>query len=225
MKSEDRFSPPDAIRKLFSIELSEHKGFKDLVYPLIRSKGFLVVHKEPMGGASDKHHLFIASKSLNKLYNAVLLQGFFADSKRVRAVFSDGAKRLEAAEVLATILLDRQSILGVGIQSASLSEFISKMKSNISLADERLPNPFHELPQLSINGATSVMQALLAQSAVLSSGDVMMTHYFSGELEKAYRAACKLVTDHPVLVKYQTLIHQQYQDAKQFDNLLDDLLK
>lgn len=224
MKSEERVSPPDAIRTLFSIELSEHKGFKDLVYPLIRSKGVLVVHKEHMGGASNKHHLLISSKSLNKLYNAVLLQGFFADSKRVRAIFSDGAKRFEAAEVLATILLDRQSILGVAIQPELLSEFISKMKSDISLSEERLPNPFYELPQLSINGVTSVMQALLAQSAVLTSGDAMMTHYFNGELKKAYRAACKLDTDHPVLIKYQTLIHQRYQDAKQFDNLLDDLL-
>ncbi len=195
----DGLSPPDAIRKLFSVELSEHKSFKDLVYPLVRSKGFLIVNKEQMGIGSEKNHLLIARESLNKFHNAVLLQGFFADSKRVKAIFTDSGKRMEAAEFLNVILAGRQSIIGVGIQSEALEQFINIMKSSVSLSENRLPNPFYELPQLSIGNITSVMQALLAQSAVLSDGETMMLYYLNGDLEKAYEAASSLQTEHPVL--------------------------
>ncbi|HHC6596566.1 TPA: hypothetical protein ACN35L_001040 [Vibrio parahaemolyticus] len=220
----DGLSPPDAIRKLFSVELSEHKSFKDLVYPLVRSKGFLIVNKEQMGIGSEKNHLLIARESLNKFHNAVLLQGFFADSKRVKAIFTDRGKRMEAAEFLNVILAGRQSIIGVGIQSEALEQFINIMKSSVSLSENRLPNPFYELPQLSIGNITSVMQALLAQSAVLSDGETMMLYYLNGDLEKAYEAASSLQTEHPVLSKYQSLISQQYLEANEFDNLLDDLI-
>ncbi|AEX21514.1 MULTISPECIES: hypothetical protein [Vibrio] len=220
----DGLSPPDAIRKLFSVELSEHKSFKDLVYPLVRSKGFLIVNKEQMGIGSEKNHLLIARESLNKFHNAVLLQGFFADSKRVKAIFTDSGKRMEAAEFLNVILAGRQSIIGVGIQSEALEQFINIMKSSVSLSENRLPNPFYELPQLSIGNITSVMQALLAQSAVLSDGETMMLYYLNGDLEKAYEAASSLQTEHPVLSKYQSLISQQYLEANEFDNLLDDLI-
>lgn len=220
----DGLSPPDAIRTLFSVELSEHKSFKDLVYPLVRSKGFLIVNKEQMSIGSEKNHLLIARESLNKFHNAVLLQGFFADSKRVKAIFTDSGKRMEAAEFLNVILAGRQSIIGVGIQSEALEQFINIMKSSVSLSENRLPNPFYELPQLSIGNITSVMQALLAQSAVLSDGETMMLYYLNGDLEKAYEAASSLQTEHPVLSKYQSLITQQYLEANEFDNLLDDLL-
>lgn len=223
-KSSDDLSPPEAIRSLFSIELSEHKGFKDLVYPLIRSKGFLDVHKEHMGGSSNKHHLLISRDSLDKLYNAVLLQGFFADSKRVRSIFSDAEKRTEAAELLSVIFNNRESTLGIAIQSDQLANLIEMIKSNISLCEIRLPNPFAELPQLSLNGLTSVMQVLLAQSAVLTHGETMMAHYLNGDLEKAHNAAYAPNSDDPTITKYRLLIRTQYQQAKEFDNLLEDLL-
>ncbi|MDW2253330.1 hypothetical protein [Vibrio sp. 1569] len=219
----DGLSPPDAIRTLFSVELSEHKSFKDLVYPLVRSKGFLIVNKEQMGIGSEKNHLLIARESLNKFHNAVLLQGFFADSKRVKAIFTDSNKRMEAAEFLNVILAGRQSIIGVGIQSEELEQFINIMKSSVSLSENRLPNPFYELPQLSIGNITSVMQALLAQSAVLSDGETMMLYYLNGDLQKAYNAASSLQTEHPVLSKYQSLITKHYLEANEFDKLLDDL--
>ncbi|MDV5169225.1 hypothetical protein [Photobacterium rosenbergii] len=220
----DGLSPPDAIRALFSVELSEHKSFKDLVYPLVRSKGFLIVNKEQMGIGSKKNHLLIAHESLNKFHNAVLLQGFFADSKRVKAIFTDRSKRMEAAEFLNVTLAGRQSIIGISIQSEALEQLINAMKSSISLSETRLPNPFYELPQLSIGNVTSAMQALLAQSAVLTDGETMMLYYLNSDLEKAYEAASSLQTENPILSKYQSLITQQYLEAKEFDKFLDDLL-
>ncbi|MGV3002729.1 hypothetical protein [Vibrio sp. E150_018] len=226
MKSDDSYiSTPDAIWKLFNIKLAEHKSFKDLVYPLVRSKGFLEVKKEPMALGSTKHHLLIASSSLTKLHNAVLLQGFFADSKRIKDTFAHPKKRIEAAAFLETIIIGRQSILTVGIQTITLSELIVKLKSeHIDLNKEKLPNPFKELPQLYLNGVTSVMQALLAQSAQLTQGESMVMHFFNQDIEKAYLAACSLKSTTPALARYQSHIKQKYLEAVEFDDLLHNLL-
>ncbi|MGF1749537.1 hypothetical protein [Vibrio cionasavignyae] len=223
MKS-DYLSPPDAIRSLFHVELSKHKSFKDHVYPLIRSKGFLDVHRESMGSASDKNHLLVSRKSLDKLHNAVILQGFFSDTKRVKAIFTDQAKRLEAAQLLESLLLHRQSILGVSVSHQQIEELLSVLRSDTSLEENKLPNPFEELPQLSLNGLTSVMQALLAQSATLNQSDTMIGLYLEGNLDKAYQAAITTNSSHPVVKKYQETICRQYEHAKEFDNFLEELL-
>ena len=226
MRFNDRYlSTPDAILTLFKIRLAEHKSFKDLVYPLVRSKGFVEVKKEPMPLGSTKHHLLIASSSLTKLYNAVLLQGFFADSKRIKDIFAHPKKRIEAADFLEAVVMGRQSILAVGIHSTALSELIVKLKSeHIDLSKDKLPNPFQELPQLSLNGVTSVMQALLAQSALLTQGESMVMHFFNQDIEKAYLAACSLGNTTPMLAQYQSHIKQKYLEAVEFDDLLTNLL-
>lgn len=225
MKCDNWLSPPNAIRHFFSIELSEHKGFKDLVYPLVRSKGFLKVSKEPMSMGSAKNHLLIAPESLNKFYNAVLLQGFFADSKKIRDVFTNKENRIKAADFLEFIFSGRQSVLGIGLQNQAFTKLICQLKSDISLSEMRLENPFIELPQLSLNGMTSVMQVLLAQSAVLSTDESMMIYFLNGELEKAYQASCQQQPKNALLKKYHALIQKQYHDANEFDNFLDNLIK
>ncbi|MNY83750.1 hypothetical protein D3C86_2267400 [compost metagenome] len=52
-------------------------------------------------------------------------------------------------------------------------------------------------------------------------GDSMMVHYFNGELEPAHAAAVGLQTDNPLLRQYRQLILDAYQEAKDFDDLLD----
>jgi len=51
----------------------------------------------------------------------------------------------------------------------------------------------------------------------------MMAHYFNGELKQAYDKASEVVTDNALLLKYRDLIITEYQDAKEFDELLDFL--
>ncbi|MGR5069293.1 hypothetical protein [Vibrio alfacsensis] len=226
MKSNESYiSTPDAIWKLFRIRLAEHKPFKDLVYPLVRNGDFLKVKKEPMPGGSTKNNLLIPSNSLIKLHNAVLLQGFFADSKRIKDIFSHPKKRIEAADFLEAVVIGRQSILAVGIQAPTLSELIAKLKlEHIDLGREKLPNPFQELPQLSLNGATSVMQTLMAQSALLTQGESMIMHFFNQDIENAYLAASSLEKVTPTLARYQSHIKQKYHEAVEFEELLNDLL-
>nr|WP_252724429.1 hypothetical protein [Vibrio hepatarius] len=210
---------------MFKIQLSKHKAFKDLVYPLVRSKGFLNIRKEPMGGGSSKQHLLIAPDSLIKLNNAILLQGFFSDSKRVKSIFNKNSKRREAAEFIEILMSNRLSILGSTLQSNALHQLIFTLKSlDIDLAKEKLPNPFCELPQLSLDGMTSLMQVLLAKSAVLTKGESMMIHFLNNDLEKAYQASLLLDSSVPILMQYKAQIQKQYIEATEFDNLLDNLL-
>ena len=225
MKYNNWLSAPDAIRLFFSIELSEHKGFKDLVYPLVRSKGFLKVSREPMAIGSAKNNLLIAPESLNKFYNSVLLQGFFADSKKIKDIFTDKEKRIKATELLKFIFSGRHSVLGIGIQTPAITKLIQQLESDLPLTEIRLENPFTELPQLSLNGMTSVMQALLAQSAALSNDESMIIYFLNGELQKAYQASCLKQPQDAVLRKYHALIQKQYCDAHEFDNFLDNLIK
>ncbi|MDB1124685.1 hypothetical protein [Vibrio algarum] len=98
------------------------------------------------------------------------------------------------------------------------------MNSNKALDKIVLPNPFTELPQLSLSGMTSVTQALIAQSAVLSQGQTMMLHFFNDELELAYNASLNIDCSSPTLDRYRSLIHTRYNEAKSFDSLLDNLL-
>ncbi|WP_041941343.1 hypothetical protein [Aliivibrio fischeri] len=227
MKSNEYYiSTPDAILKLFKINLSENKAFKDLVYPLVRSKNFLKIKREQMAINSNKSHILISNESLIKIYNAVLLQGFFADTKRIKDIFMSQAKRKESAEFLDLVVSGRQSILAIEIQSKELTSLIAKLRSKeFDLCNEKLPNPFKELPQLSLNGITSVMQTLLAQSALLTQDESMMIHFFNNDLEKAYASSSLLTSNHPTLFAYQTHIKQKYNEAIEFDNLLDNLLK
>ncbi len=226
MKSNEYYiSTPDAILKLFKINLSENKSFKDLVYPLVRSKNFLKIKREQMAINSNKSHILISSDNLIKFHNAVLLQGFFADTKRIKDIFISQEKRKESAEFLELVVNGRQSILAIEVQSKELTTLITKLRSKeFDLCSEKLPNPFKELPQLSLNGITNVMQTLLAQSALLTQAESMMTHFFNNDLEKAYASSSLLTSNDPTLIAYQTHIKRQYNEAIEFDNLLDDLL-
>ena len=75
-------SLPQAIKKLFNVELSDNETLKNLVYPLARlpkgasPKNFLNVEYEEIE-FSDKNRILIPDSSLIKLHNAVILQCIF----------------------------------------------------------------------------------------------------------------------------------------------------
>lgn len=224
MKDERLFQIPEAIKKLFGIELARYKPFKDLVYPLIRS-GFIQHQKQPIPyTVSERNYLWIDESEFTKLHNAILIQGIFTDAKTVKSFFNDDDKRVEKTKSIRYLLQDRQSVTGIGLLSHELHDFLKVLESDADLTSKRLPNPFIELPQLSLSGVTSLMQALLAQSAVISDADSMLLLYFDGQLEAAWQKAQHLETAHPILLKYKKLIHQEYHQAAEFDQLLDDLI-
>mgnify|MGYP001243348613 CR=1 FL=1 len=218
-------SVPQAMRQHFNVELAKHKNVKDLVYPFIRGKsGFIPIHREDID-FSDKKNIYIKDEGLTKFLNAVVLQGFFSDSKHVKKIFSDIKVRLDSADFIEHVLVKRQSIVGVSLQNKSVDTFLGQLKNaNFNLSTERLINPFIELPQISLKGCSSLMQAALAQSATISTGDTMMMHFFEGDLKKAYSYAIDIKNDNGHLGYYKKLIIKDYNEANEFDSLLDQLL-
>ncbi|CAG9297560.1 hypothetical protein [Celerinatantimonas diazotrophica] len=230
--SDDYISTPDAIEKLFNIKLSEYKQFKDLIYSFVRHRSqkkqsFLEVKKESQASpsASNKSDLLIHRSSLIKLYNAVILQAFFLETKKVKLIFSSTEKRTQAADLIECILRNRQTILATKLQSNKVSQLIDLLRSENSLETNELPNPFEELPQLSLSQMTSLLQSLVAQSAVLShDGSNMLLHFFNDDLEEAYQASLNVNSQLPIIKKYQSFIQNRYREAKEFDDTLDGLL-
>ncbi|MGY5451436.1 hypothetical protein ACVFI8_10895 [Agarivorans sp. MS3-6] len=225
MISKNLITIPAAINKLFKVRLAEHKAFKDLVYPLVRSKGFLDIKKEKMVNSSTKDNIYITQEGLAKLHNAIILQAFFSKTKKVKDIFSKPDKRIEAAEILDSVLSGRQALLDVSINSLKFSQLIAWLKSTKPLDQEGLPNPFSELPQLSLNGTTSVMQSLLAQSGALTNVDNMMMYFINDQLKEAYDTSLSITSTNPLFIKYQTLVQRKYNEANEFDTFLENLLK
>ena len=93
------------------------------------------------------------------------------------------------------------------------------------LSKEKLANPFSDVwPQMGLGPHQgNLLKTLASQTAALSVGDSMMAHYLNGELEQAYEKANGVVTNNALLLKYRDLILSEYQDAKEFDDLLDFL--
>lgn len=227
---DEYISTPDAILELFKVNLSEHKEFKDLLYSFIRNRGkgdsFLNTKEVPQEntGANTRNNLFIPRNSLIKLNNAVILQAFFNDTKKVKKIFTNDKLRRKASDLIALILTDRNLILGIELQSRNAEELVKLMRSNKSLDTNRLPNPFLELPQLSLGGMTSIIQGLIAQSAALSQGHSMMDEFLNGDLECAYETSMSLQSFDFSIKKYQTLVQNKYKEAMEFEELLENLL-
>ncbi|PKH02093.1 hypothetical protein CXF72_13330 [Psychromonas sp. MB-3u-54] len=213
---------PRAIHKLFGVEIAKYKSFKDLIYPLVRS-GFISHYKEPIQN-SDKNTIFITYDQLDKLYNAVLLQSIFPDSKTIKSIFENKTVRADKAKAIRLLLQDRQSIAGIGLLSAEVERFVTMLESDSCLSQKRLPNPYVELPQLSFTGITNLMQALLVQSAALSVTDSMLAHYLSGNLEKSWELSKNIEPILPIIQDYKMKIDKEYKEALEFDKLLDDLI-
>ena len=154
--------------------------------------------------------------------NAILLQGVFGEPKIVVEFLSSDRHREEYANWARQLFLHRQSLAGLGLLRQELVSFLDLLPT-ADLGTTRLPNPFADaLPQMGLGPHKgNLLKTLAAQTAALSVGDGMMIHYLNQDLEQAHACAAQLDTDNPLLQKYSALILREYQQAKDFDDLLD----
>lgn len=154
--------------------------------------------------------------------NAILLQGVFGEPKIVVEFLSSNRHREEYANWARELFLHRQSLAGLGLLRQELVSFLDLLPT-ADLSTTRLPNPFVDaLPQMGLGPHKgNLLKTLAAQTAALSVGDGMMIHYLNRDLEQAHACAAQLDTDNPLLQKYSALILREYQQAKDFDDLLD----
>ena len=228
MRSEEGLSLQQAVGDWFGITLSRHPKLRNSVNTLAKALAKdkvidLIESKVP--SASDRSRLSIPKGQRERLCNAVLLQGVFAEPKSVIRIFKDPIERRKCAQLARDLLLPRDSVAGLGLIRPELVQFLEAFASDhFNLYEDALPNPFETLPQMGLGptGDHGLLRAVATQTAALSLGDSMMACYLDGDLEKAYAAAASLQTDSPVLQKYRRMIIDEYEEARAFDDLLDE---
>lgn len=212
-----------AFEKLFNRKLSAHpKGRATIttLFDALIKEGLLEKIPDPL--KRERETKRFSTDNLVLFHNAVLLQAIYAAPKEVIKIFKNKADRQQMTGWAKSLLMQQQSVAGIGLLAPELPSFFALLESDANLCREKLPNPFVELPQLALDGSSSLLQRMVAQAAVLSSGDSMMAHYFNGDLEAAKRVADSLPPADGILEHYRKMILGSYKEAAEFDRLLDD---
>lgn len=225
MASPQSYSFSEAIKLIFGVQLAKHEAMRvdvDYLLKAMHKAGAIALKHEPL---SHNKGWRIPVTEMCAVRNAVLLQGVFATPKIIVKLFNEVAERRHYAQWARDLLLERQSVAGVALTHADLLGFLELLESGTDLKTHELPNPFPDaLPQIGL--ATydgNLLKTLAAQTAALSVGDSMMLHYLNDDLEKAFNCASALNTNNSLLLKYRSLIINEYTQAKEFDDLLDFL--
>ena len=225
MVSSPSYSFSEAIKLHFGIPLAKHEAMRHDVGYLLKAMskaGVIRLEEVPRTRNSSWR---ISSADMVAAHNAVLLQGLFPEPKVVIKLFTCLTERRTYAQLARELLLEPKSVAGLILVHKSLLDFLALLDSDVDLKTHKLANPFPDaLPQIGLaHYGGNLLRALATQTASLSMSDSMMLYYLSGELEKAYTCASALVSDNALLQQYRALIMREYQQAKEFDDLLDFL--
>ncbi len=176
------------------------------------------------GAFGSREHWYLNPIDEVLIWNAIVLQGLFGTPKISIMLIRDPSERQAYVDWARQLFLDRQSVAGLGLLRQELILLLDRLVE-ANLSTEKLPNPFADAwPQMGLGPHQgNLLKTLASQTAALSVGDSMMAHYLNGELEQAYERANGVVTDNALMLKYRDLIISEYQDAKEFDDLLDFL--
>ncbi len=176
------------------------------------------------GGSGSREHWYLNPADEALIWNAIVLQGLFGTPKIAIMLIRDHSERQAYVDWARQLFLDRQSVAGLGLLRQELILLLDRLAA-ADLSKEKLANPFSDVwPQMGLGPHQgNLLKTLASQTAALSVGDSMMAHYLNGELEQAYEKANGVVTNNALLLKYRDLILSEYQDAKEFDDLLDFL--
>jgi hypothetical protein len=223
--SSPSYSFSEAIKLHFGIPLAKHEAMRSDVGYLLKAMakaGVITLDGEQL---AHKTSWRIPAKEMLAVRNAVLLQGIFPEPKVVIKLFNSVTERRSHAQWARELLLERQSVAGLALVHNDLIDFLRVLESQADLKTHELANPYPDaLPQIGLaNYGGNLLRALATQTAALSVGDNMMLHYLNGELEQAVACANSLITDNALLRQYRSLIIREYEQAKEFDDLLDFL--
>lgn len=218
-----RYTIPELLRKLFDTSSAEdcnilkNKAMSLVRNGLIQTEAEKIVHRE---------HRFITDATGEvTLFNALLLNAFFPDPKRVKSIFDDPKIRLDSAEVIRSLVLDRQVLVGVALLSSKSILLVENLfdVETFDLKHKKLPNPFQVLPQLALGRNIGLLQALLAQSASLDAHDSLLSAYLRQDWAEAmnYCSQIKKLGDHKESCRELIeAVERGYQEAQNFDDLI-----
>lgn len=174
------------------------------------------------GAFDTREHWYINPADEALIWNAIVLQGLFGVPKIAVLLIRECSERQAYVDWARQLFLELQSVAGLGLLRQELIALLDQLLV-ADLRKERLPNPFADAwPQMGLGPHKgNLLKTLASQTAALSLGDSMMAHYLNGDMKQAYDKACGVATDNALLLKYRDLIITEYQDAKEFDELLD----
>ncbi len=216
------YSIPDALKLLFGSDMLKDvpslrtKANSFLRNNLLTFKEDLIVHKKSK---------FIPETELDTLFNAMLLSAIFADSKEVKAIFSEPTKRQQCAEIVKAMFTRQHSLAGIALSSSNASDFVACLEGGFDLRAKRLPNPFKTLPQATLGSNGSLLRVLLAQAAVLEPMDSILMKYLDGEWLEAKALIDQLDANAFGVAELKAEIDKKIHEAEEVDDLLDFMLK
>ncbi|MBO1270262.1 hypothetical protein J3L11_01140 [Shewanella sp. 4t3-1-2LB] len=215
---------PYAVELLFGIKVSKESPFlKDKVNSFVRN-GLIKTRKEGFKEEGDgrRQKVYLASpEQLHVVYNALILNAFYHDTNQVKNIFNDAnARKIAASEIESAMGLVSNVAIKLS-QSARLTELVNVLKTDIDLYSIRLPNPFKQLPQLSLGKNTGLLQALLVQASTLSTLDSAIGALMRKDWLAAKQLTESLSNDVPGILEMKELIEKEIKSAQDFDDTLD----
>lgn len=213
-------SIPDALEQLFGVRGCEYLRN---IANTFATNGTVRVQKFDR---SERKRVFIRESELPALHNAVVLHAVFGDTRVVKEILADDlVLRHRHAEAVAALFFQRNSLLGVALQSEAVRTLVEALRGDGDLRRSRLPNPFEILPQKALGEAGGLLRAVLAQAGTLSAGDSVLMAYLQKDLESARRQILALGDLPEGLAPLRQRILEDYEQAVEFDELLDSLRK
>ncbi|MGY2575478.1 hypothetical protein [Vibrio sp. C8] len=172
----------------------------------------------------------LKSQAVDCLFNALVLDAFFNDTKYVKEIFDSAKTRNEATELCEEILLKAQSVdERAKLISESQLFLIQLSDAKFGLREERIASPFIEqrLPQMDIANTGLLYHLLRSQRLALSHKESLLLCLLENDLAGAVNVADQiesaLMAEDHLLAALVMRVRQDLQEAQSFNSLLNIL--
>lgn len=174
----------------------------------------------------------LKSQAVDCLFNALVLDAFFNDTKYVKEIFDSAKTRTEAAELCEEILLKAQFVDQRTKLTSEAQRFLIQLSdANFGLRATRLTSPFidQRLPQMDIAMLnTGLLYHLLrSQRLALSHKESLLLCLLERDLVGAVNVADRidsaLMAEDHLLTALVLRVRKDFQEAQSFNSLLNSL--
>ncbi|EKO3382279.1 hypothetical protein ACEQ7L_002757 [Vibrio fluvialis] len=220
-----------AVQQLFGVDGKELRSkansyLRNGTIPssLVVSEGFF---NSDLGIRGKK---LLKSQAVDCLFNALVLDAFFNDTKYVKEIFDSEKTRIEATKLCEEILLKAQSVdERAKLTSESQLFLIQLSDAKFGLREKRVTSPFKEqrLPQMDIANTGLLYHLLRSQRLALSHKESLLLCLLENDLAGAVNVADQidsaLIAEDHLLAALVMRVRQDLQEAQSFSSLLNIL--
>lgn len=223
-----------AVKALFGLEDCEPLRSKANTYLRndVIPSSFVVDEGFSDASVGKRGKKLLKTQAVDCLFNALVLDGFFNDSKFVKTIFEDSATRVESATLCEEVLLKAQAVTEVIHLSVAAQQFLNQLRDDaFNLRGSRLSCPFADqrLPQmdLAMQHTGLLYQLLRSQRLSLSHKEQILLCWFEQDLLAAAQLADQidlaLLQRDTALAALVQRVRREYQEGQNFNALLNIL--